>query len=321
MIIEAFDLERRIEFANNTSQRVSYQPNSWCLVSKKKTVSVAAIQLPCVSDTQENLNQTEAAIRSAATNGANLICLQELFNSLYFCQSEDHEQFALAEPIPGPTTGRISTLAAELGVVIIAPVFERRAPGLFHNSAAIIESDGSIAGLYRKMHIPDDPFFYEKFYFTPGDLGFKCFDTSVGKVGVCICWDQWFPEAARLTALAGAEILVYPTAIGWQDPEKEAFGPSQLSAWQTMMRSHAIANGVFLVAPNRVGVEDNIEFWGHSFMADPYGNIITEADEHAPATISANCDLNLVETARTHWPFLRDRRIDAYDGLTKRMLD
>ena len=321
MIIEAFDLERRIEFANNTSQRVSYQPNSWCLVSKKKTVNVAAIQLPCVSDTQENLNQTEAAIRSAATNGANLICLQELFNSLYFCQSEDHEQFALAEPIPGPTTGRISTLAAELGVVIIAPVFERRAPGLFHNSAAIIESDGSIAGLYRKMHIPDDPFFFEKFYFTPGDLGFKCFDTSVGKVGVCICWDQWFPEAARLTALAGAEILVYPTAIGWQAPEKEAFGPSQLSAWQTMMRSHAIANGVFLVAPNRVGVEDNIEFWGHSFMADPYGNIITEADEHAPATISANCDLNLVETARTHWPFLRDRRIDAYDGLTKRMLD
>ena len=205
--------------------------------------------------------------------------------------------------------------------MIVAGVFERRAPGLFHNSAAIFESDGSIVGIYRKMHIPDDPFFYEKFYFTPGDLGFKSFDTSVGKVGVCICWDQWFPEAARLTALAGADILVFPTAIGWQAPEKDTFGASQLSAWQTMMRSHAIANGVFLVAPNRVGVEDNIEFWGHSFIADPYGNIMVEADDQGPATISAQCDLNLIETARTHWPFLRDRRIDAYDGLTKRMLD
>ena len=290
-------------------------------MSKKKTVSVAAVQLPCVSDVQENLNRTEEAIRKAASDGANLICLQELFNSLYFCQSEDHEQFKLAESIPGPTTERISSLAAELRVVIIAGVFERRAPGLFHNSAVIIESDGSVAGLYRKMHIPDDPFFYEKFYFTPGDLGFKCFDTSIGKIGICICWDQWFPEAARLTALAGAELLVYPTAIGWQAAEKEAFGESQLSAWQTMMRSHAIANGVFLVAPNRVGIEDNIEFWGHSFIADPYGNIVTESDHHGPATILAQCDLNLVETARTHWPFLRDRRIDAYQGLDKRMLD
>lgn len=291
------------------------------LVSKNKTVNVAAIQLSCVADVEENLRRNEEAIRNAASKGANLICLQELFSSLYFCQSEDHEQFELAQPIPGPTTERISSLAAELDVVIIAGVFERRAPGLFHNSAVIIESDGRIAGLYRKMHIPDDPFFYEKFYFTPGDLGFKCFDTSVGKVGVCICWDQWFPEAARLTALAGAEILVYPTAIGWQAAEKEAWGASQLSAWQTMMRSHAIANGVFLVAPNRVGVEENIEFWGHSFIADPYGNIMSEADEHGPATISAHCDLNLIETARTHWPFLRDRRIDAYQEINKRMLD
>lgn len=290
-------------------------------MSDKKTVSVAAIQLPCVSDTEENLNRTAAAITKAASEGANLICLQELFSSLYFCQSEDHEQFKLAQSIPGPITDRISSLAAELKVVIVAGVFERRAPGLFHNSAVVIESDGSIAGIYRKMHIPDDPFFYEKFYFTPGDLGFQSFDTSVGKVGVCICWDQWFPEAARLTALAGAEILVYPTAIGWQEPEKDTFGPSQLSAWKTMMRSHAIANGVFLVAPNRVGLEDNIEFWGHSFIADPYGNIMSEADEHGPSTITADCDLGLIETARTHWPFLRDRRIDSYGDLSKRLID
>ena len=290
-------------------------------MSQKNTVNVAAIQLPCVSNVAENLDRTVAAIKQAAAAGAQLICLQELFSSLYFCQSEDHDQFKLAQTIPGPTTERISSLAAELGVVIIAGIFERRAPGLFHNSAVIIESDGSIAGIYRKMHIPDDPYFYEKFYFTPGDLGFKCFDTSVAKVGVCICWDQWFPEAARLTALAGAEILVYPTAIGWQAPEKDTFGESQLSAWQTMMRSHAIANGVFLVAPNRVGVEDNIEFWGHSFIADPYGNMIVESDQQGPATVHADCDFGLIETARTHWPFLRDRRIDAYDGLTRRMLD
>ena len=290
-------------------------------MSQKNTVNIAAIQLPCVSNVAENLDRTVAAIKQAAAAGAQLICLQELFSSLYFCQSEDHDQFKLAQTIPGPTTERISSLAAELGVVIIAGIFERRAPGLFHNSAVIIESDGSIAGIYRKMHIPDDPYFYEKFYFTPGDLGFKCFDTSVAKVGVCICWDQWFPEAARLTALAGAEILVYPTAIGWQAPEKDTFGESQLSAWQTMMRSHAIANGVFLVAPNRVGVEDNIEFWGHSFIADPYGNMIVESDQQGPATIHADCDFGLIETARTHWPFLRDRRIDAYDGLTRRMLD
>jgi len=247
--------------------------------------------------------------------------LQELFSSQYFCQSEDHDQFEIAESIPGPTIDRVAALAKELGVVVVAGIFERRAPGLFHNSAAVIESDGSIAGIYRKMHIPDDPYFYEKFYFTPGDLGFQCFDTSVGKIGVCICWDQWFPEAARLTALAGAEVLVYPTAIGWQENEKDTFGASQLSAWQTMMRSHAIANGVFVVAPNRVGVENNIEFWGNSFVADPYGNMIASAGERDAETLLVDCELSLVETARTHWPFLRDRRIDAYEGLTKRMLD
>lgn len=284
-------------------------------------VSVAAIQMTCTADVDSNIERTIGEIEKAAVAGARLVCLQELFGSLYFCQSEDHAQFDLGESIPGPTTEKICAAAKENEVVVVAGLFERRAPGLFHNSAVVIESDGSILGVYRKMHIPDDPHFYEKFYFTPGDTGFKSFQTSVGKVGVCICWDQWFPEAARLTALSGAEILVYPTAIGWQAPEKEAFGASQLAAWQTMMRSHAIANGVYVVAPNRVGVEDNIEFWGNSFMVDPYGNFINHANDSQPETLMADFDLSLVETARTHWPFLRDRRIDAYGGLTKRFLD
>ncbi|MFT5299255.1 MAG: N-carbamoylputrescine amidase [Mariniblastus sp.] len=282
------------------------------------SISIAAIQLSCSADIQANLEKTIGQIVEAADAGARLICLQELFASQYFCQSENHEQFRLAESIPGPTTERICQIAKQLRVVIVAPMFERRAAGVFHNSAVVIESDGSIAGLYRKMHIPDDPYFYEKFYFTPGDLGFQAFETSVGKIGVCICWDQWFPEAARLTAMQGAEVLIYPTAIGWQAPEKSEFGASQLDAWQTMMRSHAIANGVFLVAPNRVGVEDNIEFWGSSFAADPYGNLLTVASSERPETLIVDCDLSLVETARTHWPFFRDRRIDAYGDLTKR---
>jgi len=285
-----------------------------------KKISVAAIQTTCSSDVQQNVEKTVELIADAARQGAQLICLQELFNSLYFCQSEDHEQFRLAESIPGPTIDRIAKVAAQHQVVVVAGIFERRAPGLFHNSAAVIERDGSILGIYRKMHIPDDPFFYEKFYFTPGDLGFRSFATSLGKVGVCICWDQWFPEAARLTALAGAEILVYPTAIGWQAAEKATYGQSQRDAWQTMMRAHAIANGVFLVAPNRVGIEDHIEFWGSSFIADPYGNMLQVAGEQ-PQILTAECDLELIETARTHWPFLRDRRIDAYGDLTKRFID
>lgn len=284
-----------------------------------KKIVVAAIQSACTADVKQNVDNTVRQIAEAAKEGANLICLQELFAGLYFCQSEDHDQFQLAESIPGPTTDRICAAAAEFGVVVVAGIFERRAPGLFHNSAAIIEADGSIAGIYRKMHIPDDPLFYEKFYFTPGDLGFQAFDTSVGKIGVCICWDQWFPEAARLTALAGAEILIYPTAIGWQAPEKEQYGQSQRSAWQTMMRSHAIANGVYVVAPNRVGLEGEIEFWGSSFVADPYGNMVQTAGEE-PEILVAECDLSLIETARTHWPFLRDRRIDAYGELTKRFI-
>jgi len=291
----------------NTSQSPSRGP-----------VQVAAIQLTCSANVEENVKATIDQIVNAAKAGANLICLQELFSSQYFCQSEDHDRFALAESIPGSTTDRLCEAAKANDVVIVAGLFERRTAGLFHNSAVVIESDGTIVGTYRKMHIPDDPFFYEKFYFTPGDLGFQSFSTSVGKIGVCICWDQWFPESARLTALAGAEILVYPTAIGWQAAEKSEYGASQLNAWQTMMRSHAIANGVFLVAPNRVGVEDNIEFWGSSFICDPYGNMLSMAANDKPETLISQCDLSLIETARIHWPFFRDRRIDAYDGLLKR---
>ena len=289
-------------------------------MNKNKNISVAAIQLPCSGDISRNIAATVQQIEAAAKAGANLICLQELFSSLYFCQTEDHSQFEIAESIPGPTTDRICQAAKENQVVIVAGVFERRTAGVFHNTAIVIETDGSILGTYRKMHIPDDPYFYEKFYFTPGDLGFQSFQTSVGNVGVCICWDQWFPEAARLTAMQGAEILVYPTAIGWQAPEKEQFGAAQVDAWQTMMRSHAIANGVYVVAPNRVGVEQNIEFWGASFVVDPYGCVIAKAGQEAE-TIQADCDLSLIETARTHWPFFRDRRIDAYTDLTNRWSD
>ena len=286
-------------------------------MDKNKNISVAAIQLPCSVDISQNIEATILQIEAAAKAGANLICLQELFSAHYFCQTEDHSQFEIAESIPGPTTDRICQIAKEQQVVIVAGVFERRTAGVFHNSAVVIEADGSILGTYRKMHIPDDPYFYEKFYFTPGDLGFKSFQTSVGNVGVCICWDQWFPEAARLTAMQGAEILVYPTAIGWQAPEKEQFGAAQVDAWQTMMRSHAIANGVYVVAPNRVGVEQNIEFWGSSFVVDPYGCVIAKAGLEAE-TIQADCNLSLIETARTHWPFFRDRRVDAFSGLTDR---
>ena len=284
-------------------------------------IKVAAIQMSCGPDIDANVEQACTAIQTAASDGAKLICLQELFNSLYFCQSEDHDQFNIAESLNGPTITKIQAAAKSAGVVVVAGIFERRSAGLFHNSAVVIESDGSVAGTYRKMHIPDDPFFYEKFYFTPGDLGFQSFATSVGRVGVCICWDQWFPEAARLTALTGADFLVYPTAIGWQAPEKAQFGQSQRNAWQTMMRSHAIANGIFVIAPNRVGVEDNIEFWGSSFVADPYGELLAVGNDSNAEIIVADCDLDLIETARTHWPFLRDRRIDAYGDLTKRFID
>jgi len=262
-----------------------------------------------------------ARIADAAAHGANIVCLQELFHGRYPCQSEEHTRFAEAEPIPGPTSQALAAAAAQHGVVIIGSLFERRAPGLYHNTAVVFDADGSTAGIYRKMHIPDDPLYYEKFYFTPGDVGFRSFATRAARIGVCVCWDQWFPEAARLTALAGAQILFYPTAIGWLPDEKETCGGSQHSAWETMMRSHSIANGVFVAAANRVGREDQLQFWGASFVADPYGNVLARAGHEAEETLVAACDLSLVDTARTHWPFLRDRRIDAYGGLLQRYLD
>lgn len=240
----------------------------------------------------------------------------------YPCQKEDHCQFDFAEPIPdGPTYQTISKLAADLNVVIVTPLFERRAPGVYHNTIVVFDADGSEAGRYRKMHIPDDPNYYEKFYFAPGDLGFQSIPTSVANIGACICWDQWFPEAARITALQGAQVLVYPTAIGWLHGEKEEFGTSQLNAWKTMMRSHAIANGVFVVAPNRVGVEGEIEFWGHSFICDPNGSVLAEASDGEDEIVTAKCNLDQIDLVRTHWPFLRDRRIDAYGDILKRYID
>jgi len=276
--------------------------------------------MACSDNPEENLTRTVEQIYRAAESGANVVCLQELFANRYPCQSEDHDRFALAETIPGPTTQRLGQLAREHNIVIVASLFERRAAGLYHNTAVVLDADGSQAGLYRKMHIPDDPFYYEKFYFTPGDLGFQSFETRFGRVGVCVCWDQWFPEAARLTALSGAQFLVFTTAIGWLNEEKSQYGQSQTEAWKTMIRSHAIANGIYVMAVNRVGIEDDLEFWGESFVTDPYGQVIAQADGNEQA-VAADCELATIDAARTHWPFLRDRRIDAYDGLGKRFLD
>jgi N-carbamoylputrescine amidase len=290
-----------------------------------RNVKVALIQRPAGLNPQENLSQTAADVERAAGQGAQIICTQELFRSQYFCQSEDHKNFDLAEPIPGPSTEVFAGIARKFGVVVIASLFERRAQGLYHNTAVVLDADGSLAGLYRKMHIPDDPLFYEKFYFTPGDLGFKAIDTKFARIGVLICWDQWYPEGARLTALAGAEILFYPTAIGWHPAEKAEFGTAQHSSWETMQRSHAIANGVFVAAPNRIGHEGaadaGIEFWGQSFICDPSGTIITKASVDTPEIVMAECDLNRIDVQRTHWPFLRDRRIDAYGEIVKRYRD
>jgi N-carbamoylputrescine amidase len=287
-------------------------------------VTVGLVQSRCRADPSDNTARAEESIREAAGRGANIVCLQELYRSHYFCQTEDHAAFALAETVPGPSTERLSALARELGVVVVASLFERRAEGLYHNTAAIIDADGTYLGKYRKMHIPDDPQYYEKFYFTPGDLGFLAWDTRFGRIGVLICWDQWYPEAARLTALSGAQILFYPTAIGWLPPEKDEYGADQVEAWHSVQRSHAIANGVFVAAVNRVGLErsaeGDIEFWGRSFVANPYGAVVAQADGDE-AIVLAECDLSQVDTARTHWPFLRDRRIDAYGDLTRRYRD
>jgi N-carbamoylputrescine amidase len=287
-------------------------------------VVLGLVQMAMSDDQGDNMRRAVAGVREAAANGAKVICLPELFLSRYFCQVEDHRFFQLAEPIPGPSTISLGALAKELGVVIIASLFEKRAEGLYHNTTAILDADGKYLGKYRKMHIPDDPNYYEKFYFTPGDLGFRSWDTQHAKAGVLICWDQWYPEAARLTALTGAQILFYPTAIGWLIPEKAEYGSAQQASWETIQRSHAIANGVYVVAVNRVGVEpgpnQGIEFWGGSFVAAPNGEIIAKAGT-GEETIVVEVDTSRVDVARTHWPFLRDRRVDAYGGMTSRYLD
>ncbi len=290
-----------------------------------RIVPVGLVQMRCSPDAADNLARAVAGVRKAAAQGARIVCLQELFRSEYFCQTEDHTHFALAEAIPGPSTEALGAVAAELGVVIVASLFERRAEGLYHNTAAVLDADGRYLGKYRKMHIPDDPQYYEKFYFAPGDTGFRTFDTAVGRIGVLICWDQWYPEAARLTSLRGAQLLFYPTAIGWLPAEKEEYGAAQKDAWTTMQRSHAIANGVYVVAVNRVGHEgmaspNGIDFWGGSFVADPYGAVLGRAGEDEEVLV-VECNLALTDVARTHWPFLRDRRIDAYGDITQRYLD
>jgi N-carbamoylputrescine amidase len=287
---------------------------------------VGLVQMSCSLSPGENLEKAALKVREAAARGAQIICLQELFRSQYFCREEKADLFDLAEPIPGPATEVMGKLAKELDVVIVSSLFEKRAHGLYHNTATVHDAGGEMLGIFRKMHIPDDPLFYEKFYFTPGDLGFKNFETKYARIGVLICWDQWYPEAARLTALQGASILFYPTAIGWHPAEKEEYGPAQLDAWKTIQRSHAIANGIYVAAVNRIGFEQGphdsgLEFWGNSFLADPFGRVLTEASNDQEEILVYECDPKLQDEVRRSWPFLRDRRIDAYDGLTKRFLD
>ena len=291
-------------------------------------IKLGLIQTGVSPDPAANLKKTVALIERAAKSGARIICTQELFRSQYFCQTEDHKNFLLAEKIPGPSTDAFQKLAKKHRVVIVASLFEKRASGVYHNTAAVIDADGSLLGIYRKMHIPDDPLFYEKFYFTPGDLGFKAWQTKYGKIGVLICWDQWYPEAARLTAMQGAEILFYPTAIGWHPSEKKKYGIKQHGAWETIQRAHAVANGCYVAVTNRVGHEilegvggDGIEFWGQSFVAGTSGEIIAKAGSDQEEILIASIDLAHVDVTRTHWPFLRDRRIDAYGDLTKRLSD
>jgi N-carbamoylputrescine amidase len=301
-------------------------------MANARKYNVGLVQMRMCSEPEANFAAAVRHIREAARLGANLVCLPELFRTQYFCQREDLRLFDLAEPIPGPSTQRLAELARELRVVIIASLFERRAPGLYHNTAVTLNTDGAIAGIYRKMHIPDDPLFYEKYYFAPGDRGFQAVETALGRVGTLICWDQWYPEAARLTALQGAAALFYPTAIGWHPAEKNEFGKAQYEAWQTIQRSHAVANGVYVAGVNRIGLEHGdvagnrlsgpgIEFWGGSFLADPFGRVIAKASHDAEEILLGEVDLGLIEETRRNWPFLRDRRIDAYGSITKRYLD
>jgi N-carbamoylputrescine amidase len=292
-----------------------------------KKINIGLVQMSCTADVQANMQKAIAGIREAAQKGANIVCLQELFTSLYFCDVEDHENFKLAESIPGPSTETLSALAKELGVVIIASLFEKRAAGLYHNTTAVLDADGSYLGKYRKMHIPDDPGYYEKFYFTPGDAspeepGYRIFETKFAKIGVLICWDQWYPEAARITALMGAEVLFYPTAIGWDTNETDPnINREQYSAWQTIQRSHAVANGVYVVSVNRVGREAEQQFWGGSFVANPFGSLLYLASHEQEEVHVQEIDLDKTEYYRSTWPFLRDRRVDSYQPITKRFID
>ena len=290
-------------------------------VDSSHHVTLGLVQMSCSTQPEVNLAKAVEQIHHAARQGAQIICLQELFRSRYFCQSEDTNCFRLAEPIPGPTTEVLSKLAAEREVVLVVPLFEKRAEGLFHNTAVVIDADGTLLGKYRKMHIPDDPLYYEKFYFTPGDLGFQTFHTRYARIGVLVCWDQWFPEGARLAALGGAQFLFYPTAIGWHHAEKPQARETQHEAWEIVQRGHAVANGVYVAAVNRVGTEDGLQFWGASFLSDPFGRLLARASQETEETLVVSCDLERIDTIRQHWPFLRDRRIDAYGSLTKRYLD
>lgn len=286
-------------------------------------VKVGLVQMSCSGSKEENMQKAIAGIKDAAAKGAQIVCLQELFTSLYFCDVEDYENFKLAEKIPGATTDTLEQVAASLNVVVIASLFEKRTQGIYHNTTAVIDADGSYLGMYRKMHIPDDPAYYEKFYFTPGDLGYKTFDTKFAKIGVLICWDQWYPEAARLTALQGAEILFYPTAIGWATSQDEATNTEQYNAWQTIQRSHAVANGVHVVSVNRVGYEQNgaMKFWGGSFVSNPFGTLLYKGSHDNEETEVVEIDTDATDRYRTHWPFMRDRRIDSYENITKRFID
>jgi N-carbamoylputrescine amidase len=291
-----------------------------------RKLTLGLLQHACTGDPKANLKKSLALAEKAAKKGAKIICTQELFRSQYFCQNEDHENFKLAESIPGPSTHAFQKLAKKYGVVIVASLFEKRASGLYHNTAVIIDADGALLGIYRKMHIPDDPLFYEKFYFTPGDTGFRAWGTKFGRIGVLVCWDQWYPEGARLTALQGAEIIFYPTAIGWHPSEKAEYGENQHGAWEVIQRSHAVANGCYVAAVNRIGHEtpiggDGIEFWGQSFVAGTSGQILAKASVEKEEVLLVPIELDKVDVTRTHWPFLRDRRIDAYGDLTKRYID
>jgi N-carbamoylputrescine amidase len=295
-------------------------------MAKAQMTKVGLVQMRCGVDPDKNFGRAIDFIRDAAKQGAQIVCLPELFRAQYFCQTEDHKNFELAEEVPGTSTSKLGEVARALKIVIIASLFEKRRAGVYHNTAAIIDADGKLLGKYRKMHIPDDPLYHEKFYFAPGDLGFQAWKTFLGNIGVCVCWDQWYPEAARLTALRGAEIIFYPTAIGWHPSEKKEFGVAQYSAWETIQRSHAIANGCYVAAANRVGHEapaggDGIEFWGQSFICGPDGEIIAKGSVDREELVMAEVDWNRVNEHRTHWPFLRDRRVDAYSGIEQRLLD